>query len=769
MIVNMMPRAYRWAGMQCEALLNLITAPLLRLCPLGDITYQNTAAVELLGHVRGTPFTKLLPVTTRDQQLAALMAGQDIECELNGKELPIMARLSRRPLDDGNALITITSLEERELLAGLSQILGSGGIGSGGDIEVLFARLAPFLYDRIPYSKCSLALWHEETQQLEIHTRHQDDTEHQDQHGELCDPPSPESIEKLRERHTLLLENEFTAAGTQGLHSCRLPLHYQRRYFGSLDLLRDQAVPFSERELKLLGTLLGPLSLGIAIAISIRELQARENSYRERYEEAPLMYHLIDARGCIIDVNRREAEMLGYTKEELTGKPLSMVLTEASQEQLELALAEYQRTRKLAFQGEREFVRKDGSIMHARLSSTVQYDNAGLLSCVRTIVHDITAQKKLQQRRLQAQKLESLGRMIAGITHELNNLLGPILGYAQILQRRLTNGANRELGHIEAAAQKARTILASLLHFARQSRPHKRYQDIVEVLNNTIKLVDNRAARRRVTLEISIPEPVPWTRCDETQMTQLFLNLINNAIEAFAGRPGKIKMSVVAQGPWLQISVRDNAGGIDEAIIPNLFDPFFSARADGTGSGLGLATCFGIVADHGGSIEASNGTLDGHPGAKFEILLPIRKRPTVNFKRQFTDRSEIYPDLRGRRVLVVEDDESYNRLVCQLLEDLGANVTEVRDGSEGRERIENSPSSPWDLIVADIRLPRMDGTELYRWITRNKPSMSERVLFITGDTLDEATRTFTDNAGIAPVTKPFEIQEFYRRISQMLS
>lgn len=474
------------------------------------------------------------------------------------------------------------------------------------------------------------------------------------------------------------------------------------------------------------------------------------------------MVHVIDATGRILEISPESASALGYTPEELVGSQLASLLASGSREQLARALADFSRTGRVAFQGEREFVRKDGSTMLAQVSSTAERDEEGKLLRVRTVLADITEALAAQRGRLQAQKLESLGRMIAGITHELNNLLGPILGYAQLLQRRAAQPQN-ELKQIEEAAQKARGILDSMLRFARQTKPQKRYQDLGEIVDSTIELISGRAKRHNIEIIVERPGRLPWTRVDENHITQLFLNLLNNAIEAAGDRGGRVRIDVIPQGMWLQVIVRDDCGGIDEAILPHLFDPFFSGRADGRGTGMGLATCFGIVADHGGSIDAGNATLEDKPGARFEIMLPVRRRPTYSFKRRL-ERAE-RPDLTGLRALVVEDDARYNTMICTLLEQLGATVDAAVDGQEGSERL---AAEEYDLVVSDIRMPGMGGTALFEWIGEHQPQLAPRVLLVTGDRLDERTRRLTERLGLHPLVKPFEVDTFYERVGELM-
>ncbi len=751
--------------MQLEAMFEAVATPLLRVGPDRTIRYANKEARDLFGgDVAGTCVDRLF---REPGSWDLCMAGGSIETELVCENLPLRASVRGARIGD-EVIATIVVHEVRAMLSGLTHILSAGG-----DLAMLFNRLTPFLGDRIPYRRCSLALWHENLQQFEVYSHHPDTSGERDQQGEMVDRQHLAGLVSMADRHRPFLRELppvararlVEIAGFEPGTVLHVPLHYQQRYLGVLSLARGAGESYSDREIQQLEPIAGPLALGVEISRLLRDLQERERTYRDRYEEAPSMYHVIDAGGRIVDVNRCEAEALGYAKDELLGRRLSTLLTEASRQQLEHALDDFKHTGQLAFQGEREFLRKDGTILHAHLASTVQYGPSGELEQVRTIVRDLSQQKVQLQRRLQAQKLESLGRMVGGITHEFNNLLGPILGYAQLLRRRIGNVEAPELVQIEEAAQKSRSILQSLLHFTRQTKPQKKYQDLGQILEQTVTLVASRAARHHVEIDLVVPREMPWTRVDETQMTQLFLNLVNNAIEAMPSDGGRIRINLSPQGPWIQAIVRDDAGGIDDAIMPNLFDPFFSARADQQGTGLGLATCFGIVAEHGGSISVSNATLGGRPGARFEILLPVRRRPTINLRRPSA--AQTPPDLRGRRALVIEDDDRYNRMICQLLEDLGALIATARDGLEGSRMITDA-RTPYDLVVCDIRLPHMDGTDLVRWMARHKPEMTGRVLLVTGDTLDERTARLTEQLGLEPIPKPFEIGDFYRRVLQIL-
>jgi len=678
-------------------------------------------------------------------------------------------RVTSKTCRDGDeTLVTWIVHEVRDMLSGLHEILSGGG-----DVGYLFSRLTPFLHERIPYARCSLAIWHDDIERFEVYSHTPDGLESTvDHRGVYLDEDAlgTEVLLSMRNSDLVIRQNlsapvnsELTQlSGVEIQSTAYAPLHYERRFLGALNLGRARPNVWTTHDEELLRSIIGPLGLAVAVTLLIRDLQASERKYRELYEEAPLMYHTIDSAGRILDCNRREAEVLGYTKQELLGMRIADLMTDRSREEFQETLEIVRTDQPEMIQAEREFKCKDGTVLYTSLTSTILYDEQGVIIGARTIMRDITEQKLIQQRLLQTQKLEGLGTMVAGITHEFNNLLGPILGYSQMLQRRAKDSdPSEELGQIEIAARKARDILQSLLRFTRQSKLQKKYIDLQNVIKSTPPLVKARAIAKNVTISMDFPDELPWTRVDDVQMSQLFINLLNNAIDACPREGGKVLITVSHTATWIQILVKDTGHGIDEQTMPYLFDPFFTTKPAGEGTGLGLATCFGILSDHDGSIQAFNSDIDGIPGACFEVLLPIRRHPTHQIRRAKTT-EEVTVDLRQRRVLVVEDDLRYNNMICDLLESRGAEVRSALDGRQASKLLGDGDA--WDLVVADIRMPLMDGFELHAWVEEHRPDLVEHLLFITGDTMDKKTQDFLGRDDIQSLNKPFEVHDFYRSV-----
>jgi len=362
-------------------------------------------------------------------------------------------------------------------------------------------------------------------------------------------------------------------------------------------------------------------------------------------------------------------------------------------------------------------------------------------------------------------RLESLGELVAGVAHELNNPLTAILGYAQILGG--LEGIEREhaLHTIEDEAQRAARIVRNLLSFARQRPGQRRPVNLKEVLRRVIDLrryaleVDNVHVTTRLGL-------VPEVEVDEGQFEQVFLNLLSNAQQALQERGGEIVISTWQDGDRIYITFGDSGPGIPEELRARIFEPFFTTREVGSGQGMGLAIVYGVVTHHGGRTWVEE---NPQGGATFVIELPLSAADVASEESGASAGSSTPPAVpaprASERVLVVDDEAPVRALTTAIL---GASGYRVESAADGDTALRLLASETFDLIITDLKMPGMDGASLFRHIVQEWPEMEHRVLFVTGDIEGEPAARSLDTASICYLEKPFTTRQLIAAVRGIL-
>jgi len=385
----------------------------------------------------------------------------------------------------------------------------------------------------------------------------------------------------------------------------------------------------------------------------------------------------------------------------------------------------------------------------ATVSPLADADGAGGLVLV---LVDLTQSRRLERRLAQSEKMSSLGQLISGTAHELNNPLASVLGYAQLLAASPLAAdpeVARRLQVLRRDAERCQRIVENLLAFARKRPPERRALSIHQIIEATIALVEYSLRVEGVTVRTSLDPSVPAIEGDPHELQQALLNLLTNAKDALAnrGQPGEIHVRSAVDGAWVVIDVADNGPGIPPEMAERVFDPFFTTKPEGRGTGLGLAIVYGAVTSHGGTVEV----LSGVPrGATVRIRLPAGRRgePVAP-----ADPDAPRDALRGR-VLVIDDEPNVARMVADALEADGHTVECVADGPSALVRLRRGR---FDAILADLRMPGMDGASLVEAIRREHPQLAQRVVLATGDTVSGQAERVAAEAGVELLEKPFDL------------
>jgi len=400
------------------------------------------------------------------------------------------------------------------------------------------------------------------------------------------------------------------------------------------------------------------------------------------------------------------------------------------------------------------------------------------------VFREAGAQPMWQSRMLHTEKMAVLGRLLSGIAHELNNPLTTVLGYAQLLlSHHAAPDHNAELLRVYQEADRARQIVQHVLLFARQAEPERRPVDLNEIVEQTVNLRSYELKLENIAVELDLAPGLPPTFADLHQLQQVVLNLVLNAEQAILrsssgeGRlRGRIRIRArAAAANRLRLEVSDDGPGVPPEIASRIFDPFFTTKPLHEGTGLGLSIAYGIVQEHGGEIYlAKEHPPDFSTGATFAVELPalvseLKSRPEPAPARPASlvpAAAAGQPPAAGKlRVLVVEDEPTVAQLITDVLTEEGHEVEAVLDGAEGLERVLHEPC---DLVICDLKMPRLDGQAFYKALMEAGSPAQHRVLFITGDTLARRTLDFLDRHSLPYVAKPFQVEELKRAVHQVL-
>ncbi|MBI2207057.1 MAG: response regulator [Candidatus Rokubacteria bacterium] len=370
--------------------------------------------------------------------------------------------------------------------------------------------------------------------------------------------------------------------------------------------------------------------------------------------------------------------------------------------------------------------------------------------------------QETQAQLIQADKLKALGTLLSGMAHELNNPLSTIQLSVQLLKRgETTEPVRRRLDVVEEECERASRIIRDLLVFARRRPPERKRVDLNRVLGGVLKLQgpEFELHRIRVVTELANLPPILG---DGHQLQQVFLNLCTNATHAMRSGGGDSQALTIrsrhADGETV-VEILDSGPGIPEEHLGRIFDPFFTTKAAGEGTGLGLSLSIGIVQAHGGRMEARN--LPG-AGACFTVTLPVGDVDSVP-ETGADDTTQAA--LRGR-VLVVDDETALRTTLAEVLQTFGHTVETSATGQDALTKME---AERFDVVTLDLRLPDIDGKDVWRRVLARDPALASRVIFLTGDTMSPESQKFLQEAARPVLTKPLTLDRVAGLIQEILT
>ena len=382
------------------------------------------------------------------------------------------------------------------------------------------------------------------------------------------------------------------------------------------------------------------------------------------------------------------------------------------------------------------------------------------------LYYDVTGDRQIQSKLLQTEKMAALGQLVSGIAHELNNPLTTIMGYAQLL---LGHGLQppqlSEASKVFQEAERARRIVKNLLYVARENKPERTRVNLNEIVERTLALRSYELKVENIVVECELTRDLPETVGDPYQLQQVVLNLLVNAEQALLQGRGQGQVWIRTQRTSvgrISLEVSDDGPGIPPEIASRIFDPFFTTKPSGVGTGLGLSIVYGIVQQHEGEV-----TFESLPGAgaKFTVELPVVTLPqTVRLPALVAPAAKSRA-VRTGRILVVEDESTVAQLIVDVLREEGHQVEAAADSQDGLTRISRNR---YDLVICDLRMPRLDGPGFYEALVSAGSRMQSRILFITGDTLAPRTLEFLEPRSLPYLAKPFLVEELMLAVNRML-
>lgn len=540
-----------------------------------------------------------------------------------------------------------------------------------------------------------------------------------------------------------------------------------------------RAMPIKDLQGQIIGVVEAAFEITERRKAELGKLQENEDRYRSIFEEAGEGIFLMNSEGYITDCNPAACNMLGYQPDELLQLRMADLISSPHHAKCSCLTDDALHNRNVRI--ERELLCKDKS-RRSTEEILVRLHTGEYLAMFRDITERKQAEEEketLQKQLLQAQKMDSIGRLAGGVAHDLNNMLLVILGYGDLLlaDPELNDGQKNIAELIHQASERSRDLVQQLLAFSRRQTLKVENLDVNQVLSNFEVFLHN-AIREDIIIDFKPGAGLQAIRADRTQLEQIVLNLAINAQDAMP-RGGTMTIEThmadlkdihaanqldLEPGYYVLLTVNDTGQGMDQETQENIFEPFFTTKAPGSGTGLGLASVYGIVKQHLGNILVSS---EPGQGTTFTIYIPAAENMQAN-EEPFTEGQGNFRtlDVRGREtVVVVEDNDMVQELTVSVLKEHGYNVLCASSGAECLQLL-SKQAHPVDLLLTDVVIPDMDGKTLYDQVVQSLPAV--KVIYMSG-----YTKAFISHHGVleeevAFLQKPFSVQDLCMRVRGVL-
>ena len=532
---------------------------------------------------------------------------------------------------------------------------------------------------------------------------------------------------------------------------------------------------YNDQDLQVLAAVSHQIAIAIDRKRSHDALKKSERRFRQLFEQSNDAIVIYDAKGQIINCNHRASQMLGFSRRQLCKMAITQLLPDKKNLPPERVLQEIEANSLGLI--ETRMNKADGSLCEVEISS--RFIEGGEQRLLQQIVRDISQRKKMEKEKQklqsqlhQAQKMEAIGILAGGIAHDFNNILASIIGYTELALYDVEQDSQikNNLEEIFKAGNRAKELVQQILIFAHKSDEAVKPVAVKPIVQEALKLI---RASLPATIEIvARPASTSYVMANPTQIHQVFINLCTNAAQAMEDRGGLLEVGVsdvkldkysakrfqnLEAGSYVKIRIADTGTGIAPNIMPSIFEPYFTTKAPGEGTGMGLAIVHRIVKQSGGEITVKT---ELGKGSTFEVYFPI-----VNLNGANQAEKKKSPATGAEQILFVDDEATIAMMSDQLLEHLGYAVTTCSSSLEALELFKQNPYS-FDLVITDMTMPQLTGDNLARKLLAIRPDLP--VILCTG-----YSKTFSQEdafaAGIkAYLHKPVTIAQLAQTIRKIM-
>lgn len=565
------------------------------------------------------------------------------------------------------------------------------------------------------------------------------------------------------------LDPELKQMGIQFWAS--VPLRAKDTVAGTLVVAGKEFEMFTSGQAEMMEAFGNQISVALNNAQLFERLRQSEKQYVDLFENAPDIYLSVDHSHIIVGCNKIGANILGYTKDEIVGKPFEALFVSDRQSNLQELISKMFADGKGVKDVEEQMVLKNGSQILVNLNSSLVFDDEGATVNARILGRDITERKKMEETIRHAQKIDSIGNLAGGIAHDFNNVLASILGSASIMRRRISEEKkmHKYVEIIENAARRGSSLTRQLLTFARKTDTAIKPVDVNSIVEETLDLFQ-RSVDKEIVVETRLTSERTSVKGDKGQIQQALLNLFLNARDAMpnggvltittdimiADAHTTSQFTSINPGPFVLITVSDTGIGMDNTTKNRVFEPFFTTKDSGTG--LGLSVLYGVVQNHGGFINLQS---EVNRGTTFSICFP---RVAALPKSTGLQRQQNLP--RGREnILIIDDEVSLCEIARDMLVDLGYSVSFAYDGKTGVQTYK-SRQALVDLVLLDVNMPLMGGRATFEQLRTINPSLQIIILTGYGEGVIE-TPTFSNEVD-GFLQKPFHVEDLATKVRQVL-
>ena len=514
------------------------------------------------------------------------------------------------------------------------------------------------------------------------------------------------------------------------------------RTIGAVSLSTDRAEAWTDADLLIASAITAQAAIALENSRLLELLSIGKREWEHTVDTIAQAICIVDAHGAVRRANRAFADLVRTPVTALPGRPWLSLVPPPWAEPV---------ARALDHPGAAPVELRAGERLLLISAYPTDLPGAAVL-----VFEDVSDVRRLQDQLIQSEKMSAIGQLIAGVAHDLNNPLASVVGFSDFLAESaaVPPGLAEPLRVIRQEAERAATIVRNLLGFARRHEARRERQHLGPLLESTIALLRTELVAHHTDVTLDVDSDVPAVEINTNQMKQVFVNLLNNATQAVAstGRPGQIRVRARRGAEGAVVTVSDDGPGIPEDIADHVFEPFFTTKPEGQGTGLGLSICHGIVKEHDGRLTLERGA---GSGATFVVELPETAAPEPAAAPAGVPEAA----RQGLRLLVVDDEAPILHYMQATLQAWGHVVVVAADGEQAFAHV---AAAPFDLVICDLRMPRVGGRELYERLARERPDVAAKVVFATGDTVRGDTLAFLERLGRPYLRKPFTLAELRR-------